>query len=279
MGSPVRRTAASSGTSGISGTTRLQASSLRLQRSVPEWVGDCVRPGLYRVAARFRRSVLLADGRGGACFVVNREIGYGPLNLTVADPLRWVGGPEAEEVRVGRRMLAEAVRWDSRMPEPAAERAAAARRSLEEGLERVAAPDSLVSVFTRRPAGRWERHRDAVVRAGLERGAAGDWEGMAGALKGCGQGLTPSGDDFLAGAMLGLRLRGRGGQRRILRAALGGNLVSNAFLRVAARGRVNEAVQAWLAAPAASGRLARAASFGHTSGSDLLCGVLWALRL
>lgn len=245
-------------------------------RGLPvDWAGDCVRPGLYRVAARFRRSVLLADARGGACFVVNREIGRGPRNLTMEDPLGWVGG--AEEVRVGRCMLAAAPRWDSRMPADAD--AAAAQRSLEEGLARVAAADSLVSVFTGKPAGRWERHRDAVVRAGLERGEAGDLEGMARALKGCGQGLTPSGDDFLAGAMLGLRLRGRGGQRRILRAALGGNLVSNAFLRVAARGRVNEAVQVWLEAPADAARLERAASFGHTSGADLLCGLLWALRL
>lgn len=272
MGSLARRTTVFPGTSGTLGP---RASSSRPQRSAPEWVGDCVRPGLYRVEARFRRSVLLADGRGGACFVVNREIGRGPLNLTVEDPLGWVGGAEGTEVRVGRGMLERAERWDSRMPEGAD--AAAVRWSLEEGLERVAPAESLVSVFTGRAAGRWERNRDAVFRAALERGAAGDLVGMARAVKGCGQGLTPSGDDFLAGAMLGLRLRGRGGQRRILRAALGGNVVSNAFLRVAARGRVNEAVQAWLEAPEAAGRLERAAAFGHTSGADLLCGMRWGL--
>lgn len=243
----------------------------------PEVIGDCVRAGRYRVAARFRRSVLLVDEGGRACFAVNREIGRGPLNLTMEDPLGWVGGEEGAEVRLGRGLLGKTERWDSRMPTGAD--AGAVRRALEVGLEEMAPAESLVSVFTGRAAGRWERNRDAVFREALERGAAGDLAGMARAVRGCGQGLTPSGDDFLAGVMLGLRLRGRGGQRRVLGAALGGNVVSNAFLRVAARGRVNEAVQVWLEAPEASGRLARVAVFGHTSGADLLCGVLWTLRL
>ena len=52
---------------------------------LPDWAGDCVRAGRYRVAARFRRSVLLVDGGGRACFAVNRGIGCGPLNLTMEE--------------------------------------------------------------------------------------------------------------------------------------------------------------------------------------------------
>jgi len=62
-------------------------------------------------------------------------------------------------------------------------------------------------------------------------------------LKGCGLGLTPAGDDFIAGHLIGLyvvqELRGRklrSAGDTIFRAARGNNVFSNAYLDLARRG-------------------------------------------
>ncbi|MCX5790239.1 MAG: acyl-CoA synthetase FdrA [Elusimicrobia bacterium] len=83
-----------------------------------------------------------------------------------------------------------------------------------------------------------------ALRAGTERLLAGDFAGGAAALKGLGHGLTPSGDDFLAGFLLGLNaLQSAFGMdfgtqiSTIRRAARSGNRFAEAFLDCAARGR------------------------------------------
>ena len=66
--------------------------------------------------------------------------------------------------------------------------------------------------------------------------------------------------------------------RNILPHALGANPVSNAFLELSAAGRVNIAVQQLVQAPSLP-RAQAVCAFGHTSGADLLCGLLWGLDL
>ena len=77
--------------------------------------------------------------------------------------------------------------------------------------------------------------------------------------------------------MLALRLRGQTAPiPAILKNALGKNAVSNAFLETSAQGRVNVAVKRLLLAPS-SARVKAVCAFGHNSGADLLCGMLWGL--
>jgi Protein of unknown function (DUF2877) len=112
-----------------------------------------------------------------------------------------------------------------------------------------------------------------------------DLVGAAAALAGRGAGLTPAGDDVLAGLLLVARMRaGPGAEARLVAVAESCRThdISRAFLAEAARGRSVAALHDLLAAAATSdeggARRARErlARIGHTSGLDLAYGVLAA---
>ena len=122
-------------------------------------------------------------------------------------------------------------------------------------------------------------------------------EGVSG-LVGLGPGLTPSGDDLLAGVLLALSVAGHGwplvdspastlGKVVIGRAASGTNRVSAAMLGQAARGLGSEAshrlIQALLEEEheddKAIDAVRQLAAIGHTSGWDTLVGILLGLHL
>jgi len=110
-------------------------------------------------------------------------------------------------------------------------------------------------------------------------------------LAGCGLGLTPSGDDFIAGVFIGLNvvqlLTGQSRRtlaKRLFAAAEGDNLLSNSFLALAHSGRVTEHMQAFVSALAGSpsAELAlqtrRIMTAGETSGADLLTGFVMTVK-
>ena len=237
--------------------------------------GDRIRPGVYVVRARFARSVLLLDAVQRAMFVVDRSIGAGPLNLVVADPAAFA----ARASRAIPRQ-SQAPRFDSALTRQ--DRAARARllRVLASALPRHAPTESLVSLFF--PAGnvpRQQANRDALFRKAFAHFAAGRLAAGVRLIRGCGAGLTPAGDDFLCGWMLALRLRRQSARARgILKHALGENPVSNAFLELSAAGQVNVAVKKLLQTPS-SARVKAVCAFGHSSGADLLCGMLFGLGI
>ena len=107
-------------------------------------------------------------------------------------------------------------------------------------------------------------------------------------LIGLGPGLTPSGDDFLVGALALLDARGeRATHAALARAIIGASLartspLSRCFLKAAAAGQVGEnlhrAVSSVMvgdidAAVAAVGRI------GHSSGWDMMAGIGTVLRV
>ena len=115
----------------------------------------------------------------------------------------------------------------------------------------------------------------------------GDLTGLARAVGGRGPGLTPAGDDVLAGVLVAdAALRPRGGDARDLAAATASAAttdVAAAFLRWAARGRCIQPVHDVLAARAA-GRVdaeaearLRLRRVGASSGAALLLGLDLAL--
>ncbi len=236
--------------------------------------GDCIRPGCYTVRTRYARSVLLLDAGGHPLFAVDRSIGPGPLNLVVDDPAAHV--PD-DHLLVPRRDPAP--RFPSALPRPNRERIRRLHAVLRAALPRLAPPDSLISLFSPSPTPlpRFQQARDAAFHKAFARLAAGHLPAGVRLLRGCGTGLTPSGDDFLCGWMLACRLRHNTPlARKILPLALGGNPVSNAFLELSADGRVNVAVQRLVQAPSLP-RAKTVCAFGHTSGADLLCGLRWGL--
>lgn len=105
-------------------------------------------------------------------------------------------------------------------------------------------------------------------------------------LKGCGLGLTPSGDDFIAGLLIGLnllqKLRGQAFQRTadaVFGAAEGDNIFSNTFLDLARRGllfgRMKDLLLVLMTGNEASVRKATGKLFaiGASSGADLATGL------
>ena len=104
-------------------------------------------------------------------------------------------------------------------------------------------------------------------------------------LKGCGVGLTPSGDDFIAGLLIGLsllqKLRGQAFQPTadaVFRVAEGDNLFSNTFLDLARRGLLfgcmKDLLCALMTGSEASVRKVTGKLFaiGASSGADLATG-------
>jgi hypothetical protein len=131
-----------------------------------------------------------------------------------------------------------------------------------------------------------------VARQAAEALAAG-WAGDVAALRrgaerlaGLGVGLTPSGDDFLAGFMLRAWLAHSEPEpfchHVVEAAAPRTTALSAAFLRAAARGECSAAWHVLLAALAGPGpapldeAVGGVLAHGHTSGADMLAGFLWS---
>ena len=111
-------------------------------------------------------------------------------------------------------------------------------------------------------------------------------------LKGCGLGLTPAGDDFIAGLLIGLHLLEKlGGDNAqptanaVFRAARGDNIFSNTFLDLARRGlmfgRMKDLLLALVSGSEGSVRRAARKLFaiGETSGADLATGLFMQIFL
>lgn len=243
-------------------------------------IGDEVREGTYRLHSRFHRAVNFADGER-LVSVVAEDIGPGPLNLVVR------GRPRISRrvLRVTRRMLAAAP--ISRTPRPRARVSLDCLAEVERVLVSGAHPRSLAFLLDDR---RRASFTSAFDRAFVRRVSAGaarlfrvDGVRM---LAGCGYGLTPSGDDFIAGVLAALNLRNAPRRRveRLYAAARGGNLLSNEFLRLARDGKTSGAMQSLVSAvagesiPAARAAARKVLSVGETSGADWATGFVLAAR-
>jgi hypothetical protein len=146
--------------------------------------------------------------------------------------------------------------------------------------------ESLARHFDRPPAALFARvagpritlFENSLYGAGLAEAAHG--------LIGLGPGLTPSGDDFLSGALAALQATGeRAAHARlsdVIAAALGStSALSACFLQAVASGHVGEHLHR-VVASAITGdveaALTAAAAIGHSSGWDMLAGVTSTLR-
>lgn len=128
---------------------------------------------------------------------------------------------------------------------------------------------------------------DRMTRA-MELIVSGSFLDAVSLMKGCGFGLTPSGDDCITGMMTGLYMMRISDTQAtcdvpidcILDAALGENLLSNAFLKAAATGRADEKQKRLLASlyqnrdDMVLSHTARIMATGETSGADWLTGLV-----
>jgi hypothetical protein len=222
---------------------------------------------------------------------------------TLQDGLLHLGGPWAIDV-------ARAPVWEPRLaPVRAAggdTRVQVAVEAIASILDRDAPQESLA-----RPQARPLRAETALtdlthaLSAGDRDDAAAFARRAAEGLAGLGPGLTPSGDDVLAGALLALALLAPADGGTIAEEILAGTRgrttrISDAYLEAAAAGEAGEPwhrLAALLDAPPSAATSARAASaagsprdpdlaaavreimaFGETSGSDMLAGFVLATR-
>ncbi|MGC9335323.1 MAG: DUF2877 domain-containing protein [Anaerolineae bacterium] len=264
--------------------------------------------GPGRVLAVFERAWILLPVRGEPFSLVLPTVGDGPLNVVVAAPTGCFGHPAPGttcdlsdgHLRVGDVDvdLSAAQVWEpcpswrwlrGRLPQ--------IQGQLDElrsvGLQ--SAPDgSLLSLLPGAPQP-GDGFEGSVLRSARQAGDAlrAGWAGdesrtqkAALQLAGLGPGLTPAGDDFLAGAMLWAWLAHPAPwafcQGLANAAALRTTALSAAVLRAAACGECSAAWHELLNQLAAAKSkvlltktVVRVLSYGHTSGADTLAGFLW----
>ncbi|MDQ7851010.1 MAG: DUF2877 domain-containing protein [Armatimonadota bacterium] len=257
-----------------------------------------------RVLATFARSCYL-DLDGEVVAIVAGDLPAGPFAVVVdgTPPLAAVpvGAPAAaggDRIRIAGAVevdLRPAAPWDpllapwAGMPAHLDDHLALLRRLLLDG----ASPNGLGRVAAGGrcdgPLARRARSALAALARGLRDRDARALGAAARGLAGLGPGLTPSGDDVLAGCLLALSLW-PSRRRPDLRSLIAGQAVprttriSAAYLAAAARGeaggdwhRLRDALAA--SDPAAVRRAAaRVLGWGETSGSDMLGGFLLAAQ-
>jgi hypothetical protein len=274
----------------------------------------CQRIAFANVEAVFGRCLYL---RCGDAFVSIGEpdIGNGPLtliaNLGVLPTLRSLAGRAAlisgEQITIGssvRFSLDRSEPWAPAnwpaCPSPpglidicTALASRAANAAPQEGLARWVTDESGTSA-SRPPLARVARPRITMFERWLSRmldrkptSAAASREAVRG-LIGLGPGLTPSGDDFLAGALALLDAVGeREAHAAMARAIVDGlpgrtTPLSACLLRAAAAGHVGENLHqavSLLVAGEIDAAIAVAGKIGHSSGWDMIAGVLTTLRI
>jgi len=248
-----------------------------------EVVGRFAREALAdaagEVCAVFRRSFYLGfGGRRFAC-VGDASLGRGPLNALVSG---------YREPALGATMSVStenAQRWEPPpLRTPARPNVAALRACLDGHVPQEGLGCVILGVHNALSV-----HAQPALEA-LDRWLAGNALGNEAAqLIGLGPGLTPAGDDYLGGVLVGLRWLGRAAQAdslwRWLEPRLAGTgPISAAHLRAAAAGQMHEALHqllddlaAW-EAPDLNPALERLDRVGHTSGWDALAGIVAVAR-
>jgi hypothetical protein len=233
------------------------------------------RPAVGQVVAGFRRAAYVRFPQGIVA-LSSLQVPSGPLHLRSRlpiDRLRAGSRVDAREGCIrcagGALPLAGLPVWAARIPD-----VHTLQRTTDlaaEVLQPAASRSALLgSLFT----GRLRSAESAVED--------GDLEGAAEELGGLGPGLTPSGDDALAGILVAARVRWTStAEARLTDIAAGVKThdISRAFLHWAARGQSIRPLHQCLIALATGDRRAaevavRAlAAYGHTSGADLSLGL------
>ncbi len=276
----------------------------------------------WMAIARFRRSVYLRGEDRDIVCLCGHSLDSGPLNVRCALPevVDWrhldcgaepTGQFDGESLRFGDRIrlrLGRARIWKPASVDGLCHGASARLRAVLAAAAVRAPGAGLGTVFRMprsRPATDHSLASDGVlVAAGPALAALGRWLACAGIgqtvralpppreaieIVGLGPGLTPSGDDYLGGLMIGLRAINRadlaiGLARLVLPVARGTTAtISSAHLACAAEGYGGAALHRTLAAIAGSEPLDTGpcldgvARMGATSGWDALAGAMLPL--
>jgi hypothetical protein len=185
------------------------------------------------------------------CQSLTEEIGDGPRNIVMRDLGHWTDTESARNLRGQGRFR----RWRVSFHQPAPVLFHSRMRNRRfstlcdnlslfgELLERCRIPRAsrfflMTGGFGTSDSG-FERAFAEQVKRSVNQIFHGDRLNGVRSLSGCGIGLTPSGDDFIAGLLIGLNLRGegfRGLVNQVFAAAQTKNIFSSSFLDLARQG-------------------------------------------
>ena len=264
--------------------------------------GDCLEPGVYHLHSRFARALNYLGGER-LLSLVTPQVGGGPTNIVLSD-IGWVDSPSlrvtADCVVIGSQTIAlpPACRYQSELTFAEADMLRSVQHfgAFERILIESSPPLSFAFVleearkscfttpFDRHLAERvieaWNLLKRLNVAAGVHH------------ILGTGYGLTPSGDDFVAGWAAGLRLLADLYQRDtadelalIARQIVTGNPISRNLLWCALRGRYVERVRNLLQAIIGGSRreveqrAQEVLRIGETSGADFSTGLVASLKV
>ncbi len=259
--------------------------------------GDLIEKGEYKLHYRFEHAVNLRKGQA-LLTILPAGRPAGPFNLVLEELPEKISkvsfDGKAFLLNGDRVALPRGAKYDSRLAVariPAAKLTANLQRLRKLICDSAPSKSAVFLLDAAREAGfksGFERRFVARMKEAAVSLAMGAYEAGAGGMKGLGFGMTPSGDDFLGGYLLGINAAELYSAKnlglvkeRVYTSALGSNLVSNAFLAASFKGRADERVNAVIRALfSPSGRATQKAAeellaVGHTSGGDIAAGFLY----
>ncbi len=271
-----------------------------------EWLASATEP---RIHSLYRQSVNLIDPRQGLMSVVLPSVGPGPFAIVTASADDSFGGFSTLEIQSPIRLRGcriqlgevqvEAASAEEWQPTPDWRRLG---EELNEGrvlqlaalLRQHAPPDSFAPLANGTYAEPDHTFQSKALRAAadpakqlrnsLASGNVGEAVQAAKRLAGLGGGVTPSGDDYLQGAIHALWSRLDEQRARRIGVAIVGmaaprtNAISGEWLKAASRGEAGEdwhlLIRALASDRGVDEALIQLIHRGHTSGADALAGFL-----
>jgi hypothetical protein len=263
--------------------------------------GNQIRCGTYQLHSKFSSAAnFFSDDT--FIFVVDARIGAGPLNIVLeGTALDSVCSLEIRNdsfyLNNERISFNNAAQYDSNIHIDGFDiiKFRSNLQFLEDALIKYSPPKSLAFLVDNRRKKEFASSFDLAIVDGFEKGLKelliGDYQTGVETIKGLGYGLTPSGDDFVSGFLISLRV-----SQQILktdfsqiinivhRAAKGSNSFTNIFLDCAAHGYLSEKFKKLIYALCYSDEKSivhytrQLLTVGATSGADQTVGFLFGLK-
>ena len=266
--------------------------------------GDRIPDGTFTIHSRFRRAINFQNNYM-LISIVSEDIGKGPLNIIV----RGLDLQKIHSLSIYNNILMinnvalvvqEALKYSSKLSLKTIDFSKFAENLtlLKTSLTKLCAPKSLGFLldekqemnFTSSFEREFVKRMKSSIALILKGSMASLLQGVA-KFKGCGFGLTPSGDDFIAGLLSGLYLKqeiyGKDLseiRRKIYETAKGDNLISNTFLYLAKNGLFIERFKNFIHSLLYEGHeeifthIQKILNVGETSGADMLVGFMFSFK-
>jgi len=266
--------------------------------------GDRIPSGTFKFHSRFRRTINFQNN-SMLISIVNEDIGSGPLNIIV----RGLDLQKIHSLSIYNNILTinniqilinEIVKYSSRLSPKAVSISKFTDNLafLQTSLTKLSAPKSLSFLLDEKREkdfiSGFEKEFTKRMKLGVDLIYNGTMpslvEGVS-KIKGCGFGLTPSGDDFNAGLLSGLYLKQElfGNdlsevRNAIYKTAQGYNLISNTYLYLAKEGLFIERFKNFINSILYEGEkkiytnIQKILNVGETSGADMLVGFIFSFK-